>query len=117
MLSALLDRQTRVVYTPVDVSAAALSLAQSNLKQFRRLTVRPVVARYPEELGFLAAPSGRRLLLFLGRTFGNYNPPCARKLLRAVHNAICCPDTFLIGKRICARQGQSWCLPMTTPRA
>ena len=97
VLSALLDRQARVVYTPVDVSAAALSLAQSKLKQFRRLTVRPVVARYPEELGFLAAPSGRRLLLFLGSNIGNYDPPSARKLLRAVRRHLLPGDTFLIG--------------------
>ncbi len=97
VLSALLDRQARVVYTPVDVSAAALSLAQSKLRQFRRLTVRPVVARYPEELGFLAAPSGRRLLLFLGSNIGNYDPPSARKLLRAVRRHLLPGDAFLIG--------------------
>src|SRR5450631_762646 len=97
VLSALLDRQARVVYTPVDVSAAALSLAQSKLKRFRRLTVRPVVARYPEELGFLDAPFGRRLLLFLGSNIGNYDPPSARKLLRAVRRHLLPGDALLIG--------------------
>ena len=97
LLAALLDRQTRVTYMPVDVSAAALSLAQSKLSQFRRLTVRPVVARYPEELGFLDAPSGRRLLLFLGSNLGNYDPASARKLLRAVRRHLLPGDAFLIG--------------------
>jgi dimethylhistidine N-methyltransferase len=97
LLAALLDRQTRVTYMPVDVSAAALSLAQSKLSQFRRLTVRPVVARYPEELGFLDAPSGRRLLLFLGSNLGNYDPAAARKLLRAVRRHLLPGDAFLIG--------------------
>jgi dimethylhistidine N-methyltransferase len=97
VLAALLKRQTRVTFVPVDVSAAALSLAQSELAQFRRLIVRPVVARYPEELGFLDAPSGRRLLLFLGSNIGNYDPPSARKLLRAVRQHLLPGDTFLIG--------------------
>jgi L-histidine N-alpha-methyltransferase len=97
VLAALLDRQARVSFTPVDVSAAALSLAQSELAQFRRLIVRPVVARYPEELGFLDAPAERRLLLFLGSNIGNYDPSSARKLLRAVRRHLLPGDTFLIG--------------------
>ena len=97
LLAALLDRQTHVTFVPVDVSAAALVLAQSELSQLQRLTVRPVVARYPEELGFLDAPCGRRLLLFLGSNIGNYDPSSARKLLRAVRRHLVPGDKFLIG--------------------
>jgi len=97
LLAALLDRRARVTFMPVDVSAAALSLAQYQLSHFRRLSVRPVLARYPEELGFLDAPSGRRLLLFLGSNIGNYDPPSARTLLRAVRRHLRPDDAFLIG--------------------
>ncbi len=109
VLAALLDRQARVTFTPVDVSAAALSLAQSELTRFRRLTVRPVVARYPEELGFLDAPAGQRLLLFLGSNLGNYDPPSARKLLRAIRRRLLPGDAFLIGADL--RKAESILLP------
>src|SRR3954462_5396167 len=44
LLEALLGRQPRARYRPVDVSPAALAQAAVELRRFRRLEVRPVVA-------------------------------------------------------------------------
>src|SRR6185312_14251620 len=62
-----------------------------------RLTVRPVVARYPDELGFLGQVSGRRLVLFLGSNIGNFNPLEARALLGALRRRLAPGDALLIG--------------------
>jgi L-histidine N-alpha-methyltransferase len=97
LLEALLARQPRVRYTPVDVSPAALSQAAIELRRFRRLDVRPVVARYPEDLGFLREASGRRLVLFLGSNLGNYDPKEARALLTAVRRQLRPGDALLLG--------------------
>jgi L-histidine N-alpha-methyltransferase len=97
LLAALLARQGRGVYLPIDVSASALALAAVELARFPRLTVRPVVGRYPEDLGVLETLPGRRLVLFLGSNIGNYDPAAARALLAAVRRHLAPGDALLIG--------------------
>ena len=98
LLAALRGRQARVRYVPVDVSPAALAKATLVLRSLRHVDVRPVVARYPEELGFLRRPvEGRRLVLFLGSNVGNYDPPRAIELLAAVRRHLAPGDGFLMG--------------------
>ncbi len=97
LLDALLQRQRRAVYVPIDVSASALAIAQTALARVRGLAVHPMVGRYPEELGVLDAIPGRRLLLFLGSNLGNYDPEPARVLLAAVRARLRPGDAFLIG--------------------
>jgi L-histidine N-alpha-methyltransferase len=101
LLEALLLRQPHVRYVPVDVSPAALAQAGAELRGLPRLEVRPVAARYPEELGFLrqptAVPGARRLVLFLGSNIGNYDLPSARRLLAAVRRCLGPRDSLLVG--------------------
>ena len=101
LLEAALARQPRVRYIPVDVSPAALAQAKAALRDLRRLEVRPVVARYPDELGFLGLlaerPDRRRLVVFLGSNIGNYDPRAAHRLLAAVRGRLGPADALLIG--------------------
>jgi dimethylhistidine N-methyltransferase len=101
LLEALLLRQPHVRYVPVDVSPAALAQAQAELRGLPRLEVRPVAARYPEELGFLRQPldvaGAHRLVLFLGSNIGNYDLPSAQRLLAAVRRCLVPGDALLIG--------------------
>ncbi len=97
LLEALLERQRRAFYVPIDVSPTALAVAESALSRFRGLSVHPMVGRYPEDLGVLDAIPGRRLLLFLGSNLGNYDPEAATGLLRAVRARLRPGDSFLVG--------------------
>jgi L-histidine N-alpha-methyltransferase len=98
LLAALGRRQLRVRYVPVDVSPAALVQATMRLRDLRLVEVQPIVARYPEELGFLRRRAdGRRLVLFLGSNIGNYDPPHAVELLAAVRRHLAPGDGFLMG--------------------
>jgi dimethylhistidine N-methyltransferase len=97
LLTALLARQTHASYRPVDVSAPALAQAAAELSRFDGLTVEPVVARYPDELDFLAGPADRTLVLFLGSNIGNFDPAAARALLAAVRRRLSPGDALLIG--------------------
>jgi L-histidine N-alpha-methyltransferase len=97
LLAALLERQRRAFYVPIDVSPAALAIAEAALSRYRGLSVHPMVGRYPEDLGVLDAIPGRRLLIFLGSNLGNYEPDAARELLRAVRARLRPGDTFLVG--------------------
>ena len=99
LLEALVARQARVRYLPVDVSAAALAQARVELRGVPRLDVRPVAARYPEELGFLrVVPTDvRRLVLFMGSNIGNYDLPAAHRLLVAIRRRLAPGDAMLVG--------------------
>jgi L-histidine Nalpha-methyltransferase len=98
LLEELLRHQPRVTYLPLDVSPAALTSARARLRRLRRVTVRPILARYPEALNLPRPPEGqRRLVLFLGSNIGNYDPPAARALLTAVARALRPGDGFLLG--------------------
>ena len=101
LLEALLLRQPRVRYIPVDVSRAAHAQARAELRGLPRLEVRPVAARYPEELGFLRLRTDdgavRRLVLFMGSNIGNLDLPAANRLLVAVRRCLAPGDSLLIG--------------------
>ena len=97
LLQALIAEQPRGDYMPVDVSPAALAEAARQLRDLPRLHTRPVMARYPDELGFLRGVAGRRLVLFLGSNIGNYDARAARALLSAVCQHLGPGDALLIG--------------------
>jgi L-histidine Nalpha-methyltransferase len=97
LLEALLARQPTALYTPVDVSPTALRLAVAELRRFRRLRVRPIMARYPEDLVLPERSAERRLIVFLGSNIGNSDPSEARALLAGVRARLEPGDAFLLG--------------------
>jgi dimethylhistidine N-methyltransferase len=97
IISALLERRPDALYMPVDVSPTALVGAARHLRtRFPTLEVRPVVAKYPDELGFLRGAPSPRLVLFLGSNIGNYEPEEGCELLRAIARRLRPTDTFLL---------------------
>jgi len=97
LLEALLSRQPRVRYVPIDVSPAALAQAGSMLAGLARLEVRPIVARYPEGLGLLGESRMRRLVLLLGSNIGNYDPRAGAELLARLRGHLTPGDALLMG--------------------
>ncbi len=98
LLRALLAKQGRAAYHPVDISASALEVATRTLSaEFPGLLVRPVVGRYRTGLESLRAVGGRKLVLFIGSSVGNYDLPEAIALLRDVASAMAPGEAFLLG--------------------
>jgi L-histidine Nalpha-methyltransferase len=97
VLQAVLARQNRASYFPVDVSPALETVAAELGRHYRGLEVTPVSARYPEELGWLRKVPRRRWVLFLGSSIGNYERPEAVGLLRAVRAELAPGDALLLG--------------------
>jgi dimethylhistidine N-methyltransferase len=106
LLTALLARQPQARYRPVDVSPAALAQAAAELSRLEGLAVEPVVARYPDELGFLSGTAGRTLVLFLGSNIGNFEPAAARALLAAVGARLRSGDALLVGADLRKPRGE-----------
>lgn len=98
LIQALLRRQLRADFYPVDVSSSALQGALASLNgHFPRLRVSPVVADYTHHLPDLRQLPGRKLVLFLGSTIGNFEPEEAEEFLRNVRGSLEKGDALLIG--------------------
>jgi L-histidine N-alpha-methyltransferase len=97
IIAALLARRPDAAFMPVDVSPTALAGAARHLRAgFPTLAVTPVVAKYPDELGFLRSAPSPRLLLFLGSNIGNYEPDEGLGLLSAIHRRLRPSDSLLL---------------------
>jgi len=79
------DHGGAVRYVPFDVESAALARALERLaRDYPALDVRTVVGDFEHDLDRLPSPAGRRLVLFLGSTIGNFDPPACQRLLGAL---------------------------------
>ena len=98
LIEALLSRQLRADFYPVDVSSSALQGALATLNgHFPRLSVKPIVADYTHRLPELRALPGRKLVLFIGSTIGNFEPDEAEAFLKNVRESLETGDALLIG--------------------
>ncbi len=88
----------KVVYSPIDISAAALAQCEKELAPYA--TVLPIQSSY---LDGIALASQRRtdgqqlLVLFLGSTIGNFNAGDAQTFLRALRDQLQPGDMLLLG--------------------
>ena len=84
-------------YVPIDISEDALVTAAQVLRSdYPWLTVDGLVGDYVADLDKVRR-RGRRLIIFLGSTIGNYVPTMRYSLLRAVAQALDPGDSFLLG--------------------
>jgi L-histidine N-alpha-methyltransferase len=98
LIAALLRRQLRLSFYPVDVSPAALEIARQRLgAEFPRLAVTPLVADYTGGFDFLPPARGRNLVLYLGSSIGNFEPEAAGGLLRNLRRELGPGDYLLLG--------------------
>ena len=99
LIDAILERQPRLTYHPIDISADAVtesSLALSGA--YERLRIVAYAGDYFPLLRDKALKTnGRVLALFLGSNIGNFEPADARELLRLLAAARHPGDGLLIG--------------------
>jgi L-histidine Nalpha-methyltransferase len=98
LIEAILRRQLRLDFYPVDVSPAALREAVASLNgDYSNLHVNPITADYSHHLPQLRDLPGRKLALFLGSTIGNFEPEEAVEFLVRVRQSLAPGDAILIG--------------------
>jgi L-histidine Nalpha-methyltransferase len=98
LIEALLRRQLRLDFYPVDVSPTALHEALASLNgDYPSLRVAPIVADYSHGLPSLKELPGRKLALFLGSTIGNFEPEEACEFLVEVRQSLAPGDALLAG--------------------
>ncbi len=98
LIRAALDRQPKLDFYPIDVSRAALDEARAHLNgDFPGLRVVPMVDDYSRGLGQLSSLPGRKLLLYLGSSIGNFEPMQAGAMLRMMRSSLRPGDALLLG--------------------
>jgi dimethylhistidine N-methyltransferase len=99
MIAALRGPIELVEYHPIDISASALvASAISLVGEYPGLTVKAFASDYFDVLASARLSTSKRVLaLFLGSNIGNYEPPAAVGLLRAMSGAFKPGDGLLIG--------------------
>lgn len=98
VIRELLKRQRRVKFYPIDVSRSALEDAAHGLNgDFPGLELHPMVADYCEGLDGIASSAGRKLVLYLGSSIGNFEPMQAGAVLHSVRSSLRPGDALLLG--------------------
>jgi dimethylhistidine N-methyltransferase len=104
LLRAALKRQFSLTYYPVDVAASALAIAHDRLAHaLPRLRVQPIVADYTQGLAELEKIPGRKLVLNIGSSIGNFDLREATMILRHIANAMAGGDSLLLGTDLVKR--------------
>lgn len=98
LLQAFSRRQMQVRFFPVDISPAALQEARARVvQQCPQVSVRPVVADFSDGMGFLRNIPGRKLVLYLGSSIGNFDPDTAVEMLTQICRQLAPNDALLLG--------------------
>ena len=86
-------------YTPIDVSDSILkSSAEKLLQEYPQLKINANVATYSQALAKLATYSlGKRLIIFLGSSIGNFSSSECDRFIAEVGSALNTGDYFLLG--------------------
>ncbi len=98
LIEELLQRQSRSLFYPIDVSPSALEQAVRQLgNEFPSLRVNPIVADYTGGVPALSRITGRKLVLYIGSSIGNFEPPQAIRILRRIRQTLRTGDALLLG--------------------
>jgi L-histidine N-alpha-methyltransferase len=98
LLGAFARRQMRLKYFPVDISPAALAAAKKRVKdEYPGALVRPIIADFSNGFRFLQDISGRKIVLYLGSSIGNFDWNDAVTMLQNVSDQLSAGDALLLG--------------------
>jgi L-histidine Nalpha-methyltransferase len=98
LIRAFGRRQMRVKYFPVDISSTALADARRRIReQCANAIVRPVITDFSNGFQFLNEITGRKLVLYLGSSIGNFDWNDAVSMLSKVRERLAPGDALLLG--------------------
>ena len=98
LLQAALRRQQTVHFYPIDVSAAALDEASERLRrEVPGVEVFPRVLDYTHDMQQLRRIQGRKIILYIGSSIGNFEPFQSGALLKQMRSGLCAGDFLLLG--------------------
>jgi L-histidine N-alpha-methyltransferase len=98
LLEARKGARAPLRYVPVDVDAQTMrEAARRLLGDYAGLRIHGVVGDFERHLLHVPPADGRRLVIFLGSTIGNLDPPARLEFLAQVRSLLRPGDRFLLG--------------------
>ncbi|MEM6613537.1 MAG: L-histidine N(alpha)-methyltransferase [Cyanobacteria bacterium P01_C01_bin.72] len=99
LFNAYRSQDSALYYVPVDVSDSILQTSAKNLlADYPQLKIQGKVATYSQALEQLAHSNiGKRMIIFLGSSIGNFNSQECDRLMQQVTSALHPGDYFLLG--------------------
>jgi dimethylhistidine N-methyltransferase len=100
LLKTLLEQKRSFEYYPIDISAHTLDTLQQNIHETlgNAFPIFPVAAEYMQGLEEISLKGeGKKLILFLGSTIGNFLHEDARIFFREIARFMSPGDYFLVG--------------------
>ncbi len=98
LLSALAEAGTLRRYVPVDVTEATIRATGAALAaEYPGLEVHGIAGDFERHLCHVPAPTGPRIVAFLGGTIGNFTPGSRRHFLRGIGRLLGPGDVLLLG--------------------
>jgi dimethylhistidine N-methyltransferase len=98
LIKEILARQGTLHYFPIDISLSVLIEASARLeKEFSGLKVRQVHSDYAAGIDHIEKAEGRKIILFLGSSIGNFEPAGALAFLSDVAGRMQESDLLLVG--------------------
>jgi len=98
VLAAIVARQGRCQYVPIDVSPSALEEAKARITaELPQVSVRPFIGKHEEAFETIRELGQRRLVLFIGSSIGNFSDNDALALLSGVRRGLAPGGGLLLG--------------------
>ena len=98
VLRAALQQHRSITFIPVDVSHFALEMAQQRVaSELPQVSVHPLVMDYTSKFSTLSRLPGRKLVLYIGSSIGNFEPMAASSLLSRLRSSLAPGDSLLLG--------------------
>jgi dimethylhistidine N-methyltransferase len=98
LLDAAVEASGQAHYIPIDISGAALRDAQSRIRSICcGVNVQPIHAEYATGLSRVPRLAGRKLVLFIGSSIGNFELFEAARLLADIRRSLSAGDAVLLG--------------------
>lgn len=98
LLRSAVSRQGRVDYYPIDISVSALEEARRRIgEELPEVSVMPIASDYTTSMSEIPVTAARRLVLYIGSSIGNFDPPEAAGLLRKLRSHLAKGDLLLLG--------------------
>jgi dimethylhistidine N-methyltransferase len=99
LIEALLRRQRRLRYVPVDISRSILEeSAESLLEDYDALEIHAIAGEYEEGLHYVRKETREpKVIAWLGSNVGNFDRAAASRFLRGIREALSMEDRLLVG--------------------
>jgi L-histidine N-alpha-methyltransferase len=98
LLAARNGARAPLRYVPVDMDAHTMAAAARRLLgEYAPLSIHGVVGDFERHLVHVPPAHGRRLVMFLGSTIGNLDPPARLEFLTQIRSLLVPGDRFLLG--------------------